>query len=364
MLNRLVNEAQFRLLIKTTGPILVQSGQATVNGANMTPMVTYRSGNAEVFLPGSSLKGVFRSHLEKIICSVEPQVVCDPFWSLSGSHRRTENLETRQRDFLPSCGDEFKRRKDRFKKSQGERRQADFPELDESNDPTRTNVIYRDSCPTCRLFGSTSFIGRVSISDAYLVSADQGLVERRDGVGIDRLTGGASHSAKFDADVVRPGVEFLTTIYIRNFEIWQLGMLFQVVRDLEAELVRIGSGRSRGLGMVKASIDMQERDGQQGGVTTSTISGGSEPPDQLWGLGRWLYEKRDDSYGTWPNDFLEESIPAPMPDEVGMRSSRVFAGETLRSLQNGAIKQFLTRIRNWNARPVFPEMARADVQEV
>ena len=52
--------------------------------------------------------------------------------------------------------------------------------------------VYRDSCPVCRLFGSTSFIGRVTISDAYLAKDCQQKTEQRDGVGIDRFTGGCS----------------------------------------------------------------------------------------------------------------------------------------------------------------------------
>src|SRR6266487_6073720 len=79
MLKKLVNEAYCVLRITTTGPILIKSGYATVSEPDMTPVRTYRNGRLELFLPGSSLKGVFRSHLEKIICSLASQVVCNPF---------------------------------------------------------------------------------------------------------------------------------------------------------------------------------------------------------------------------------------------------------------------------------------------
>src|SRR5579884_4091746 len=88
----------------------------------------------------------------------------------------------------------------------------------------RTDFVYAESCPACRLFGSTWFIGRVAIGDAYLVTPP--ILEQRDGVGIDRLTGGASHGAKFELEVVSADVAFETNIHVRNFEIWQLGMLF------------------------------------------------------------------------------------------------------------------------------------------
>src|SRR5205814_1300265 len=115
-----------------------------------------------------------------------------------------------------------------------------------------TEFAYANSCPTCRLFGSTSFTGRIAIGDAYLTS--KAATELRDGVGIDRLTGGASHGAKFELEVVSTGVIFETDIHLRNFEIWQLGMLFIVIQDMEDELIHLGSGRSRGLGKVTATI--------------------------------------------------------------------------------------------------------------
>src|SRR5207245_11759506 len=106
---------------------------------------------------------------------------------------------------------------------------------------------------TCRLFGSTGFIGRLAISDAYLASNE--LKEQRDGVGIDRLTGGASHGAKFELEVVSTGVVFETDVHLRNFEIWQLGMLFMVIQVMEDELIHLGSCRSRGLRKGTASIN-------------------------------------------------------------------------------------------------------------
>src|SRR6266849_1301278 len=207
MLKKLMNEAYCTLRITTTGPLLIKSGHASVSGPDMTPVLTFRNGQQEVFLPGSSLKGVFRSHLEKIVCSLKPRVVCYPF---EGSEDRQVDLSQRQRDYRDSCGGTFTQR---AKWSEEERKKLE----------ERTDLVYAESCPACRLFGSTGFIGRVAISDAYLVSPE--IKEQRDGIGIDRLTGGASHGAKFELEVVSSGVSFETSIHLRNFEIWQLGML-------------------------------------------------------------------------------------------------------------------------------------------
>ena len=90
MLKQLLNEARLRLRITTTGPLLVKSGLPTISGPDMTPVLTFRNGRQEPFLPGSSLKGVFRSHVEKIVASLKPRVVCYPF---AGSEDQEADLE-------------------------------------------------------------------------------------------------------------------------------------------------------------------------------------------------------------------------------------------------------------------------------
>jgi len=325
MLKKLANEAFCTLRITTTGPLLVKSGHASISGPDMTPVLTFRNGKQEVFIPGSSLKGVFRSHLEKIICSMKPGVVCYPF---EGNEEKSADFEQRQRDYRDSCGGMF----NQYSKKGDEQRKL----LEE-----RTDLVYKASCPACRLFGSTGFIGRIAISDAYLASSE--IKEQRDGVGIDRLTGGASHGAKFELEVVSTGVVFETDIHLRNFEIWQLGMLFVVLQDLEDELIHIGSGRSRGLGKVTASISEKRTGGRPGGFVTSTIRDSQEPAHELWGLGRWL---NDGSYGTWPDDYLDLTQPVERT-ERGIRTMRAFGGKEFGVLREAAIKQSMLRIRNW-----------------
>src|SRR6266568_1256257 len=273
MLKALVNEAHLRLHITTTGPLLIKTGYATVIGADMAPVMTYHNGQQEVYIPGSSLKGVFRSHIEKVVNSIKPRIACNPL-------ARTED-----------------RRDDKQK-----------------------------------------------------------LIEHRDGIAIDRLTGGVSGNAKFDLEVVTEGTTFTTDIHLRNFEIWQLGMLFVVFQDMQDELIRIGSGRSRGLGKVKASISELEEGSHQGGVVLSTMRTGTkqqaEPENELWGLGCWLaYEGEDEkTYRTRRDDLLI------LPQEVahvpsGIRNIRVFNGETLNKLKEQSIESFVIQMEQWPDAP-------------
>jgi CRISPR-associated RAMP protein (TIGR02581 family) len=335
MLKKLVNEAYFTLRITTMGPLLVRSGHASISGPDMTPVLTTRGKEQEIFLPGSSLKGVFRSHSEKIVCSLKPHVVCYPFF---GNEDKEADHPQRQQDYRDSCGERFNQ----------------FAKQDDANRKqmeARTDWVYEQSCPTCRLFGSTGFIGRVAIGDAYLAPGSRAVTELRDGVGIDRLTGGASHGAKFELEVVSRDVTFETDVHLRNFEIWQLGMLFVVLQDMQDELIRIGSGRSRGLGKVTAEISNQGRKGRPGGFVISNVRDDDNVRGELWGLGRWLDNA---SYGTWKDDLL--SLPAGKADngqsEIvrgrrGIRWERAFTGQALAGLSKAAIDQFVQRMQSW-----------------
>lgn len=337
MLKALVNEARLHLDITTMGPMLIKTGYATIIGADMSPVLTYRNGQKEVYIPGSSLKGVFRSHIEKVINSIEPRVACNPLVSTDDA------LTDESRGlYRVSCGARLNRRSS-------------------SDKPVPAHDAYAASCPTCRLFGSTSFAGRLAIQDAYLSEGNtetRTYIEHRDGVAIDRFTGGASGSAKFDLDVVTEGTTFSTDIHLRNFEIWQLGMLFVIIQDMQDELIRIGSGRSRGLGKIRAEISEREAGPHPGGLVLSTMRTpkNGEKDNELWGLGRWL-DKEHALYGTQLDDYLTLSVPVAHTSR-GVRSVRAFQGDALEKLQEQCIAAFVTRIQDWHRTQATPTNAQ------
>lgn len=329
MLKRLVNECCFNLTIHTEGPVLVKSGHPTVSGPDLTPVRTYRNGQTEVYLPGSSLKGVFRSHIEKVIRTLHDGVVCNPFVKTEDKAKRHGNQLVCSDYGEVFCGDKFEvRQRDslRIQNDQWSHNKEDL--LNEE--------IYRDSCPVCRIFGSTSFIGRVAISDAYLTQGSFEKTEQRDGVGIDRFTGGAASGAKFDLEVVSSGVAFETSIYLRNFEVWQIGMLMLIVQDLEDGLIRIGSGKSRGLGNVKGEISE---------VLVNYIGVvNGKPTEEVWGLGKFL---GDESYGTDANDQMKIQPPSN-EEKRGIRKTATFTDDSLISLKQASIQSFVEKIQSWD----------------
>ena len=220
MLKRLHCQVDIYFGITPVDPILIKSAYASISGAQMPFVTTVRNGVEEVYLPGSSLKGVIRSHAEKICRTLRNHSVCLPY-QLEGDEE--------------SCGNRFKN----LEKQAGRPRKVTNEEA------------YRYSCPACRLFGSTYFVGRFGIGDAYATPAPK--TETRDGVAINRHTGGASGGAKFDYEVITHG-DFQTVMTIRNFEFWQLALLGFILQDFGAEAIRIGSGKSRGLGRVRGTV--------------------------------------------------------------------------------------------------------------
>lgn len=303
MLKKLVNEAKFSLTITTTGPVLIRSGQATLTGPDMAPVLTYRNGQREVFFPGTSLKGVVRSHLEKVSRTLNEKAICNPF----------------DKTF---CGEKLQERKRREFK----------------NNPLPNDLAYRESCPICRLFGSTFYTGRISISDAYLTEPNRPLpTELRDGVGIDRLTGGAAHGAKFDLEAVSSDVAFETQVYLRNFEVWQLGMLLLAVKDMADGLIRLGSGTSRGFGNIAGTVSK---------VTVNHLGRqGARPDAEIWGLGQYV-TGTDGNYGVVDNDRLTLS-EAPPVKRVGIRQQQIFEDDQLDALQEQVMGVFVERLEAW-----------------
>lgn len=337
MLKRLINELHGKLTITTTGPVLVKSGHASVSGPDMTPVQMYRNGHLEVYLPGSSLKGVVRSHVEKVCRTLRPGVICNPFVR-TGTVVRTQNGRLNCPDFADvACSDKFEvREKGEVQVENHTWRRA----KDELDNPQ----VYADSCPICRLFGSTSFIGRLSLGDAYVTTPGAGRTETRDGVGIDRWTGGAAPGAKFDLETVSTGVIFETDILLRNFESWQVGMLLIAVADLRDELVRIGSGRSRGFGAVK---------GEWRELTIHTLAPTpGRAAGEVWGLGKFHTEAERQAYGTFADDLLQVTV-APEEATRGLRRIATFANDSLTGLETAAREEFVQRLDDW---PVCPGM--------
>jgi CRISPR-associated RAMP protein (TIGR02581 family) len=280
MLRKLLSQCTFSLRLETEEPVLVMSGDAVVNGPDMTFVRTQRDGKVEPFLPGSSLKGVLRSHAERIARTLQPESVCGVFDDAD----------------IPGCG----------------RR------LDDQEDPSD----YERSCPACRLFGSLLWKGRFSTGDAYLAQEDRDVEpELRDGVGIDRVSGGASGGAKFDLEVMPAGVTFETQFDLVNFEAWQLGWTAYLVRDLMEARLRVGAGTSRGLGRVRGHVDA---------IDLTYVGEPDELSEEIPGIGALVSQEERDAYGLFASDAADLPDGLSFERPAGELRSRLHLTDTER----------------------------------
>lgn len=203
---------KYKLIFKE--PFLIKSGDPSMPGLEELDArfitTTFWNGNSWVekpYLIGSSLKGIYRSRCEKIVRTLG-RFACDP--------------QENEGD-LQSCAKNLKEEED----------------------------IYKNSCWVCKLFGSSCIKSRIRVLSAF--SNCEIPMKKMDYVAIDRFTGGAAERKKFNSQIALNG-GFKGKVVLNNFEIWQLGLLAYLFKDLYLEDVRVGYGKYKGYGKCKAVV--------------------------------------------------------------------------------------------------------------
>lgn len=194
----------------------------TGSGASHTDAAVLRHADGRPFIPGSSLKGALRSHLERL--SQAP--------ALEGAGVGSCLLypDRQEESTAPNCP------------SPGW--------VDAGKDATQASEEQFEAlCHTCTLFGSPILAGKIRIPDLDIVEASYGgEVEVRDGVGIDRDRGKAVDGVKFDYEVVPSDTAFHFSIAVENPDVAELGLLAAGVRELQRGHLSLGGKTTRGLG--------------------------------------------------------------------------------------------------------------------
>ena len=191
---------------------LTKDGFRYVGGSfDAIPATVINEGKITTSLPGSTLRGILRFQAERIVRTLATNSSQDFYWSVCNPFVEDESRPD------VACS----------------RRKGDDMDKD---------------CLACWLFGSTNRGSRLKVSDALLVEQGQFFIQ--DQVAIDRFTGGSSDGKKFDAVVVyQPQYEF--ELLLEEPELWEIGWLLLVLRDLDEGLVAIGSGSAKGFGFAQ-----------------------------------------------------------------------------------------------------------------
>ena len=172
-------------------------------------------------LPGSTLKGSFRTFAERLACHLDMNS-CLLDSELSG---------------FDCVSDEAYRRSvhDEFKALVSEKKKLEW--------------LDHHTCSVCQLFGSPLKASRIFFSDGVLIQGGESITIR-DGVCIDRDSETARPKAKFDYEVIPMGAVFSTVIEIENPESKELALIAAALGEWENGF-RLGGFKSRGLGLVR-----------------------------------------------------------------------------------------------------------------
>lgn len=199
----------------------IGSGQ---EGELGTDMGVLRDVSGRPVLPGSTLKGNFRTAAERLAGYLGLNA-CLLDSSLSGSQCVS--------------GDEPYRR----------RVQDQLSRLPGNVD--KLAWLAQHTCHICQLFGSPLQASRIFFSDGEL-QADSwsGTLEVRDGVSLDRDSETARHGLYFNLEVVHPGVSFDISIELVDPSSAEKALIAAVLAEWEIGF-RLGGFTSRGLGRVK-----------------------------------------------------------------------------------------------------------------
>lgn len=346
MFKRLLNECSISLNLKPEGALLIKSGLTQISEVNMAWVRVIRNGRSEVYLPGSSLKGMIRAHSERIARTINETAACDPFGSKGKNASCSQALDKMKKNL--TVQPVYARSIDASnlpgdiitKETEPEANQPGKKKNKPGEKDIDTRTAYSRSCPICRLFGNTYVMGRLATEDAY-VEGDLPEIQQRDGIGIDRFTGGASHGAKFELEVITGG-NFKTTLHLQNFELWQLGLLGFVLQDLKDGLVRLGAGKSRGLGKIKAEV----------GDVTLHLLGLSETKKlvengqgKIFGVGELFSEA--EAYGMITEDWVEFNPAQALAAESrfpGLRQTIVLPADAIP--WNALAEKWVDRAKN------------------
>lgn len=196
----------------------IGAGEQSVRPATVDKQVI-KDALGRPFIPGSSLKGAWRSFMERV---------------LAAGHGRGHGVPVCAATVNP-CLRQLSR----------EEREA----LQRSDDPAQE--IYNRLCPVCRLFGNQYFGGKVFVQDLPVIEETWvGFYDTRTGVGIDRDTRTRANRILYDFEAVPAGTQFAFTVVAENLEEEAWYNLLLGLRGLVAGDVFLGGLASRGLGRV------------------------------------------------------------------------------------------------------------------
>lgn len=225
----MLRETVFDGYIVNAEPLRIGSGREPPLGA-LTDLAVLRieyRGVELPYIPGSSLKGVFRSYAT-MLAKRSGLDVC------TGLSKET-------------CGE--------IKKIDGRKLNEHIDRLMREDSNSALKVFYDYACLMCKIFGSTRYMCKISFSDAYPIDENGRIIDVktgvRTGIAIDRRTGAVAPGALYRVEFIEPGARFKFNIRCTNLPNYALGLLSLILKRMHEGLIKIGGFKSRGFGAVR-----------------------------------------------------------------------------------------------------------------
>jgi CRISPR-associated RAMP protein (TIGR02581 family) len=228
MFDTFKNRLELTGTLTTITALKIGAGRSVEPTDPDVPVIKDALGNP--LIPGSSFKGALRSRLESFLRGIDPSFANDPS-ELSSSlwMNRVKELKT--------AADKIRNAQDR--------------------DVQLTHDLVALTDKASLLFGSPWMAGKLQIRDLTVQKENWfGQYQERDGVAIERDTETAADGRKYDFQVVPAGTIFDFQAAAENVEDAELGLLMLGLTQFENDMIPLGGGRSRGLGVVH--LDLSE----------------------------------------------------------------------------------------------------------
>src|SRR6266700_7734394 len=219
---------QGQLIMQTA--LHIGGGKVTLSGSDSPVVLTPE----EIpFIPGSSFKGALRSTVEKLVPGLPGDLFSCGLIELNDQEETEAQKEGRRICSTARQKAIVKKRRD---------------------NPGQEAEILRqaraDLCNTCQLFGSPYAASSINVNDLYMPNREwAGIIQRRDGVAIDRDSEKAKDRLKYDFEVVPASATFNLEISLENATTVDLQLISIGLSEFVRGFGAIGGKRSRGLGV-------------------------------------------------------------------------------------------------------------------
>ncbi len=280
------NHYDLRNRYMLTGKLVMQTafhiggGKGSLSNSDH-PVVLTPEG--QPFIPGSTFKGALRSTVEKLIPGLPVEAALHTCGLIELSDQEREQLE---KSTPKLCSTQ---------------RQKEITALRWQHPAQQKEILDQaraDLCHTCKLFGSPYVASRLNVADLSLVNAQwANIIQRRDGVAIDRDSEKARDHLRYDFEVVPASTMFNLQITLENATRQDLQLVSIGLSEFIHGFGIIGGKRSRGLGVClleNLQISALELEGIEEQVRTTRL--------------RNYLLKREFSHHLVSEDFLNEYI--------------------------------------------------------